>query len=82
MTAFEFFVFPPLVQDRLAFAIQEALELADACGVTHFAEGFGLDLADSFAGDFELFADFLKRAAVSIGEAEAELEHLALALGQ
>ena len=50
-------VFPCLVQDRFAFAIQEALQLAQACGVTHFAEGFGLDLANAFAGDFKLFAD-------------------------
>jgi hypothetical protein len=38
--------------------------------VAHFAQGFGLDLADAFAGDLELVADFLKRAAVTVLEAE------------
>jgi hypothetical protein len=75
-------VFPYLVLDRFAFAVQEALQLAKACGVTHFAEGFSLNLADPFAGDFELFADFFERAAVAIGEAETELEHFAFALGE
>src|SRR5688572_18181061 len=44
------------------FGFEEALQLADAGGVAHFAEGLGFDLADALAGDLELFADFFERA--------------------
>ena len=52
--------------------VEEAGELAEARRVTHFAQGFGLDLADAFAGDLELLADLFERAAVAVDEAEAE----------
>ena len=60
-----------LILGGFAFAVEEALELAEARGVAHFPQGLGLDLANTFAGDLELFADFLQRAAVAVGEAEA-----------
>ena len=47
--------------------VDEALELAQAGGVAHFAEGLGLDLADAFAGDLEHLANFFQRAGVAIG---------------
>ena len=75
-------VFPYLVLDRFAFAVQEALQLAKACGVTHFAKCFGLNLADPFAGDFELFADFFERAAAAVFKAESELKDPCFALCQ
>jgi hypothetical protein len=47
----------------------------DPGGVAHLPQGLGLDLADAFAGDLELAADFLEGAAVAVLEAEALLEH-------
>ena len=41
-----------------------------------------LDLADALARDVEGAADLLERARAASGEAEAHLDHLALALGQ
>src|SRR6185437_3876087 len=41
-----------------------------------------LDLADALAGDPECAADLLERAGLLALEAEAQLDHLALALGQ
>ena len=64
------------------FDFEEAVQLADARGVAHFAEGLGFDLADAFAGHFELLADLFERARVTIHEAEALFEHFALALVQ
>ena len=49
----------------------EAFQFADARGVTHFAEGLRFDLADPFAGDLELAADFFEGAAVAVLESEA-----------
>ena len=54
--------------------------MADTGGVAHFAEGFGLDLADALAGDAELAADFLEGAAVAVDEAEALFQDLAFTL--
>jgi hypothetical protein len=59
----------------------EAFQLPNAGGVAHFPEGLGFDLADPLAGDLELAADFLKRAAVAVLEAESLFEDLALAFG-
>src|SRR5688572_29358668 len=61
---------------------EEALEVTDARGVAEFAQAFGFDLADAFAGDFELLADFFQRAGVAVDEAEAQFENLALAFGE
>ena len=50
--------------------------------MAHFAEGFGFDLADTFAGHFELAADFLQSARVAVDQAEALFEDAALAIGE
>ena len=63
-------------------SFEEAFELADARRVTHLAQRLGFDLADALAGDPELPAHFLQRAAVAVDQAEAQFQHLALALGQ
>src|SRR5215203_3449708 len=68
--------------ERLLVGFEEALELTDARGMAHLAQGLGLDLPDALAGDFELAADFFEGAAVAVDEAEALLEDLALALGE
>src|SRR4051812_8868695 len=62
--------------------IEEAVQLADTRRVTHLAQRLGLDLPDAFAGNLELLADFLERAAVAVHEAEAQREHATLALGE
>src|SRR6478752_7158709 len=62
--------------------IEEAVQLADTRRVAHLAERFGLDLTDALAGDLELLADLLERAAVAVHEAEAQRKHAALALGE
>jgi len=64
------------------FGIEKAVELADARWVAHLAERLGLDLADAFAGDFELLADFLEGAAITIDQAETERQHAAFAFGE
>ena len=69
-----------LLDDLLDF--EEAVELADAGWMTHFAEGFGFDLADAFAGDAELFADFFQSARVAIAEAESQFENFSFAFGK
>jgi hypothetical protein len=61
---------------------EEALELADAGGMAHFAEGLGFDLADALAGDVELAADFLEGAGIAVAKAEAEFEDAAFAGGK
>ena len=61
--------------------LDEAFEFPDAGGVAHFAEGFGFDLADAFAGDLELATDFFEGAGVTVLEAEALFEDFAFAFG-
>src|SRR2546428_587638 len=63
-------------------SFEEALKLAQPRRVAHLAQRLGLDLADAFARDLELLADFFERAAVAIPKAEAQFEHLAFAVGQ
>jgi hypothetical protein len=58
------------------FDLQEAMQLADAGRMPHFAERFGFDLPDAFARDAELFADFFQGAGVTVADAEAEFENL------
>ena len=38
-----------------------------------FAQGFGLDLADAFAGDVEVAADFFEGVVFAVDETEAQL---------
>src|SRR5215213_1870156 len=62
--------------------LEVVLELAAAGGVAELAERLGLDLADPFAGDVELLADFLEGPRAPVLEAEAQLEHPSLAACQ
>src|SRR5688500_18522749 len=59
--------------------LQVVLELLGAAGVAELAQGFRLDLADALAGDAELVADLFEGTLAAVVEAEAELEHAALA---
>src|SRR5436190_19726088 len=61
---------------------QEALEMSNACRVTQLPEALGFDLANAFAGHFELLADFFQRAGITVDQAEAKLKNLPFALGQ
>src|SRR5947199_3392329 len=60
-------------------AVFEALRLGQGL---ELLQRVVLDLADALARDAERAADLLERARLPAGEAEAELDHLALALGQ
>ena len=60
---------PPLLrlhQPRVLVGFEEAVQVADTGRVTHLAERFRLDLANTLAGDAELAAHFFQRAAVAI----------------
>ena len=46
--------------------LDESFQMTDSGGVAHFPKRLGLNLANAFAGDLELFADFLQRSAVSV----------------
>ena len=46
--------------------LEEAVQLMDAGGVSHLAQGLGLDLPDAFAGDPVLPADLLQRARIAV----------------
>src|SRR5258708_16254610 len=50
--------------------------------MTELAQSLGFNLTDAFACDMELFAHFFQRAAAAIIQTKAQLENLALALGQ
>src|SRR2546421_11459833 len=50
--------------------------------MAQIAQRFGIDLKNALASDMELLADFFQRAAAAIVEAEAQLQNLALTLGQ
>src|SRR5579884_4200107 len=50
--------------------------------MAQLAQSFGLDLANALAGDVELLAHLFQRATAPIVQAEAQLQHFALALGQ
>ena len=55
-------------------SIQEVPQFFGAGGVAEFAEGFGFDLADAFAGDVEFFADFLEGSGAAVFDAETEAQ--------
>ena len=61
--------------------LDEAFQLPDPRRVAHFPQGFCFDLADPLAGDLELTADFLKRTAVAVLEAEALFKDFTLTFG-
>ena len=70
---------PRASNDRRVFnglEVQVVLEGLRAARVPEFAQGFGLDLADSFAGDVEFATDFLQGAGAAVIEPEAQLDNL------
>ena len=42
------------------------MQLADACGVTHFFQSLGFNLTDALASHAESFSNFFKRASKAI----------------
>jgi len=48
-------------QNAESVDIEEAAQLFRTAWVTQFAQCFGFDLANAFAGDVELLADFFQR---------------------
>ena len=65
-----------------AVGVHEAAQFVGTAGVTQFAQGLGFDLADAFAGDVELLADFLQRMVRIHFDAEAHTQHLGFARGE
>src|SRR5204863_9856800 len=57
-------------------------ELLGARRVAELGQRLGLDLADAFPGHPELPAHLLQRPGMAVHEAEPELDHLLLALGE
>ena len=53
--------------------VEERFELLRPRRMAHLAQGLGLDLAYSLAGDLELAAHFLEGAAAAVDEAERDL---------
>src|SRR3954447_3936185 len=62
--------------------VEEAFELPAADRVLQLADGLRLDLADALAGDLENPADLFERVGVAVAQAVAELDDLALAVGE
>src|SRR5262245_26321591 len=62
--------------------LQEALEHAAANRMLELAHRLGLDLPDAFPRDTEDLADLLEGVGVAIPETVAQLDDLALAIGQ
>ena len=62
--------------------VQESFQFSGADGVLELADGLGLDLADALARDFEDAADLFERVGVAVADAVAQLDDLALAVGQ
>src|SRR2546423_3396894 len=61
---------------------QEAFELSGTDRVLELANRFGLDLSHALAGDFEDSTDFFERVGVAVADAVAQLDDLALAVGE
>ena len=62
--------------------VEKAAHLAAAARVLELAQGLGFDLADAFAGDAELLADFLKRVVGVHADAEAHAQDALFARGE
>src|SRR2546428_9779411 len=62
--------------------LEKAPELLRARWVPELAQRLGLDLSDALAGDREVLPDLLQRVLATVGEAEAEPQHLLLARGE
>src|SRR6185437_11325341 len=73
---------PKDLSPHFRLIVEEAAEFAAAAGVFEFAQGLGFDLADAFAGDVELLADFFERVVGVHADAEAHAEHAFLARGE
>jgi hypothetical protein len=71
-----------LLFSDLTSARRGSPELAGPDGVLELADGLGLDLADALAGDLEDAADLFEGVGVAVADAVAELDDLALAVGQ
>src|SRR5829696_1666328 len=69
------------LQERIV-DFNKSLQLANPRRVSHFAQGFGFDLANAFARDLELLANFFEGAGITVPEAEAKFQHFALAFAQ
>ena len=68
-------------EDRPALGLFEVVpEPLGAGRVPQLRQRLRLDLANAFAGDAELFADFFERADLTVFETEAEPHHLLLAV--
>src|SRR6056297_1108527 len=63
-------------------AVHEPLKFAAADRVLELANGLGLDLAHTLAGDLEDPPDFFERVCVPVTDSIAELDDLSLAIGQ
>src|SRR5262249_51275237 len=63
-------------------AVQEAAELPRPRRVLQLAQGLGLDLADTLAGDAELLADLFEGVIGVHADAEAHAQHPLLARRQ
>src|SRR5882724_2634479 len=61
---------------------QEALKLADAGRMAHFAERLGFDLAYSLAGDPELPPNLLERAGETVTQPKTQFQDLPFAFRQ
>src|SRR6478609_8543973 len=61
---------------------EESFQLPRPYRVLKFPDGFGLDLADAFTRHLEDAADFFEGICVPVANAVAELDDLALAVGQ
>src|SRR5688572_5927220 len=65
-----------------AGAIQKGSQPAAAARMTQFAQGLRFDLADTFAGDREVLADFFKSVLGAVFETESHLDHAFFARGE
>lgn len=64
---------------RIYFSFKKSLQLADSRRVAHLAQGFCLNLADAFARDVKLLADFFKGSRIAVLQAKAQAQYLAFA---
>src|SRR6266702_6202508 len=62
--------------------IQVILQLTAAAGMAQLTQSLGLNLANALTSDVKLFANLFQSAAATIIEAKAQLQNLALTLGQ
>ena len=59
---------------------QIVAQFAAADGMAQLAQSFGLDLADTLAGDSKVLADLFQGMAGAVGQAKAHLQYLPLTL--